>query len=89
MQTADSRAVAATRKAIVANGVPAHLTTYFGTNFAMRGPETPPLPGPEVVYPMAFLVEQSAGSTVQAHFHRRARHIACTRIVAVAERGVV
>ena len=69
MQTADSRAVAATRKAIVANGVPAHLTTYFGTNFAMRGPETPPPPGPEVVYPMAFLVEQSAGSTVQAHFH--------------------
>src|SRR5918997_5705706 len=69
MQTAGSRAVAATRKAIVANGVPAHLTTYFGTNFAMRGPDAPPPPGPEVVYPMAFLVEQSAGSTVQAHFH--------------------
>lgn len=69
MRTADGAAVAATRRAIVANGVPAHLTTFFGTNFAVRGPETPRPPGPEAVYPMAFLVEQSAGSTVQAHFH--------------------
>ena len=30
-------------------GVPAHLTTYFGTNFAMRTAETPPPPGPEVI----------------------------------------
>src|SRR5919199_2365261 len=69
MRIAEARAAAATRRAIVANGVPAQLTTYLGTNFAMRGPDSPPPPGPEVVYPMAFLVEQSAGSTVQAHFH--------------------
>jgi hypothetical protein len=84
MQTADSQVVAATRKAIVANGVPAYLTTFFGTNFAIREPDSPLPPGPEVVYPMAFLVEQSAGSTVQAHFHAANQFQ-----VVVAGRGVL
>jgi hypothetical protein len=84
MQTANSQVVAATRKAIVANGVSAYLTTFFGTNFAMRGPDLPLPPGPEVVYPMAFLVEQSAGSTVQAHFHAANQFQ-----VVVAGRGVL
>lgn len=69
MQIADRAAVAGTRRPIVANGVPAQLTTYFGTNFAMRTAETPPPPGPEMVYPMGFLVEQAADTLVQAHFH--------------------
>ncbi|MFC7539658.1 hypothetical protein ACFQU2_09635 [Siccirubricoccus deserti] len=69
MQITNGQSAAATRKPVVANGVPAHITTYFGTNFAVRGPDTPPPPGPEAVYPMGFLVEQSADSLVQAHFH--------------------
>ncbi len=54
---------------VVANGVPARLTTYFGSNWTTRGPDAPPPPGPEELYPMAFLVEQSAETTVQAHYH--------------------
>ena len=69
MQIAERNAVAPTRRAIAPNGVPAHLTTYFGTNFAMGGPDTPPPPGPEAVYPMGFLVEQGADTLVEAHFH--------------------
>lgn len=69
MQIAPRDAVAPTRRAILPNGVPAHLTTYFGTNFATRTAETPPPPGPEVIYPMGFLVEQGAETLVQAHFH--------------------
>ncbi len=59
----------ARRREVVANGVPAVLTTYFGSNWTLAGPDAPPPPGPEVLYPMAFLVEQSANTTVQAHYH--------------------
>ncbi len=57
------------RRDVVANGVPATLTTYFGSNWTLAGPDAPPPPGPEVLYPMAFLVEQAANTTVQAHYH--------------------
>lgn len=56
------------RRAIVSNGVQAHLTTFIGSNRYVGG-EAQARPGPEVVYPMAFLVEQPPGSVVQAHFH--------------------
>ncbi|MDO9712106.1 hypothetical protein [Paracraurococcus lichenis] len=56
-----------TRRPIVSNGVAAHLTTYIGANRYMPDAGAPP--GPEAVYPMAFLVEQPAGSVVAAHFH--------------------
>lgn len=56
------------RREVVANGVPAALTTYFGRNWTMGAVEAPPPPG--VIYPMAFLVEQSAGTLVQAHYHQ-------------------
>jgi hypothetical protein len=59
----------AQRRDVVANGVPATLTTYFGSNWTLAGPDAPPPPGPEVLYPMAFLVEQSAETTVQTHYH--------------------
>jgi hypothetical protein len=57
------------RRPIVSNGVSAHLTTFIGSNRYMAGADAPPPPGPEAVYPMAFLVEQPAGSVVQTHFH--------------------
>lgn len=60
----------AQRRDVVANGVPATLTTYFGSNWTLAGPDAPPPPGPEVLYPMAFLVEQSAETTVQTHYHQ-------------------
>ena len=56
-----------TRRAIVSNGVGAHLTTFIGSNRYMA--DAAPPPGPEAVYPMAFLVEQPPGSVVDAHFH--------------------
>ncbi|MFZ4405795.1 MAG: hypothetical protein ACOYOH_00570 [Paracraurococcus sp.] len=60
-------AARATRRAIVSNGVSAHLSTFIGSNRYMASAEPPP--GPEAVYPMAFLVEQPPGSVVDAHFH--------------------
>ncbi len=60
----------AQRREVIANGVPAALTTYFGSNWTLAGPDAPPPPGPEVLYPMAFLVEQSAETTVQTHYHQ-------------------
>lgn len=58
----------ASRRPIVSNGVQAHLTTFIGSNrYVAEGAQA--LPGPAEVYPMAFLVEQPAGSVVQAHFH--------------------
>ena len=64
---APGEAARATRRAIVSNGVDAHLTTFIGANRYMASAEPPP--GPEAVYPMAFLVEQPAGSVVASHFH--------------------
>ncbi|MFC7475226.1 hypothetical protein ACFQS7_12730 [Dankookia sp. GCM10030260] len=64
---APGEAAHASRRAIVSNGVHAHLTTFIGANRYVAG--TAPPPGPEAVYPMAFLVEQPAGSVVDAHFH--------------------
>lgn len=60
-------AARANRRAIVSNGVQAHLTTFIGANRYTASAEPPP--GPEAVYPMAFLVEQPAGSVVASHFH--------------------
>ncbi|MBY0337171.1 MAG: hypothetical protein K2X11_11185 [Acetobacteraceae bacterium] len=67
---ADSRAVAATRRPVNANGVPIHTTTFVGTNWTVRGPDSPPPPEPGSFYPMAFLVEQPPGSVVTSHFHQ-------------------
>lgn len=58
-----------TRRPIVSNGVSAHLTTFIGSNRYMAGAASSPPPGPDAVYPMAFLVEQPADSVVQVHFH--------------------
>jgi hypothetical protein len=69
-QIVSRQAAQAGRREVVANGVPAAITTYIGSNWMTRGPDAPPPPGPEVVYPMAFLVEQSAETVVQAHFHQ-------------------
>lgn len=57
------------RRPIVSNGVSAFLTTYIGSNRYNAAPAAPEPPGAGTVYPMAFLVEQPAGSVVQAHFH--------------------
>jgi hypothetical protein len=64
---ASGEAAQTTRRAIVSNGVDAHLTTFIGANRYMASEASPP--GPEAVYPMAFLVEQPAGSVVDSHFH--------------------
>jgi hypothetical protein len=64
---ASATAAAASRRPIVSNGVGAHLTTYLGAN--RYTPAAEPPPGPETLYPMAFLVEQPADSVVAAHFH--------------------
>ncbi len=57
------------RRPIVSNGVSAHLTTFIGSNRYLAAGAAQRLPGPEEVYPMAFLVEQPPGSVVEAHFH--------------------
>jgi hypothetical protein len=55
------------RQPIVSNGVAAFLTTFIGSNRYSQTAAEPP--GPEAIYPMAFLVEQPPGSVVNAHFH--------------------
>ncbi|WP_043358820.1 hypothetical protein [Belnapia sp. F-4-1] len=57
------------RRAIVSNGVAAHLTTFIGANRYNPSAASAEPPGPEAVYPVAFLVEQPAGSVVASHFH--------------------
>jgi hypothetical protein len=57
------------RRAIVSNGVAAHLTTFIGANRYNPPAALAEPPGPATVYPMAFLVEQPAGSVVASHFH--------------------
>jgi hypothetical protein len=57
------------RRPIVSNGVSAFLTTFIGSNRYNMAAAAPEPPGPEAVYPMAFLVEQPPESVVQAHFH--------------------
>ncbi|MBX9750340.1 MAG: hypothetical protein K5Q68_12210 [Roseococcus sp.] len=64
-----AEAARATRRPVTANGVPIHTTTYIGTNWTNRRPDSPPPPEPGAFYPMAFLVEQPPGSVVQSHFH--------------------
>jgi hypothetical protein len=67
---ADSQVASATRRPVNANGVPIHTTTFVGTNWTMRGPDSPPPPPAGSFYPMAFLVEQPPGSVVQGHYHQ-------------------
>src|SRR3954464_12357154 len=67
LATAD--AARKSRRPIVSNGVSAFLTTFIGSNRYNRAAAAPEPPGPEAVYPMAFLVEQPPGSVVQTHFH--------------------
>jgi hypothetical protein len=64
---ASATTAADSRRAIVSNGVGAHLTSFIGAN--RFNPDAAPPPGPEALYPMAFLVEQPAESVVAAHFH--------------------
>ena len=66
---ASSKVAHASRKPFVANGVPIHLTTFIGTNVAMRGSGAPE-PRPGDPQPMAYLVEQPPGSVVKSHYHQ-------------------
>lgn len=66
---ASSQVAQASRRPVVANGVPIHTTAFIGTNWTMRGPDSPPAPVPGTPYPMAFLVEQPSSSVVRTHFH--------------------
>lgn len=70
MITISSEAVRPLRKPITSNGVGLHTTTFIGSNWMTRGPDSPPPPGPGVLYPMAFLVEQPPHAVVAAHFHQ-------------------
>jgi hypothetical protein len=58
----------ATRRRASSNGAGFWHSTYLGAN--RYRPEAAPPPEPGQLYPMAFLVEQDAGSTVGAHFHQ-------------------
>lgn len=65
---ADADTARATRRRASSNGTGFWHTTYLGANRYRPDAAPPPLPG--ALYPMAFLVEQDAGSTVGAHFHQ-------------------
>ncbi len=62
-------AVRATRRRGTTNGTGFWLSTYVGANRYTRAADAPE-PAPGEIYPMAFLVEQDAGSVVGAHYHQ-------------------
>ncbi|MGH7043965.1 MAG: hypothetical protein ACREFY_17820, partial [Acetobacteraceae bacterium] len=66
--TAPAEAASTTRRRASSNGTGFWHTTYLGTN--RYRPDAAPPPAPGTLYPMAFLVEQDANSTVRAHFHQ-------------------
>jgi hypothetical protein len=66
--TAAAEAALATRRRAQSNGAAFWHTTFIGAN--RYRPDAAPLPAPDAIYPMAFLVEQDAGVTVGAHFHQ-------------------
>ena len=61
----DARAM---RRRASSNGTGFWLTTYIGAN--RYAPATEPPPGPDTIYPVAFLVEQDADAVVGAHYHQ-------------------
>jgi len=58
----------ATRRRGESNGATFWLTTFLGDNRFHATDDAPP--PADAIYPMAFLVEQDADVTVQAHFHQ-------------------
>lgn len=56
------------RRRANSNGADFWLTSYIGANRYAASAGDPPAPGS--IYPMAFLVEQDAGSVVGAHYHQ-------------------
>ncbi len=67
--TATPDAATPTRRRGESNGATFWLTTFLGSNLFTRRDDVPP-PTADAIYPMAFLVEQDPGATVQAHFHQ-------------------
>jgi hypothetical protein len=65
--TAD--AARATRRRASSNGTPFWFTSYIGANRYTQ-PADEAVPGPDTIYPMAFLVEQDPSSIVGAHYHQ-------------------
>jgi hypothetical protein len=65
---ASAEDVRAKRRRASSNGTGFWLTTYIGAN--RYAPDIEPPPGPDTIYPMAFLVEQDADAVVGAHYHQ-------------------
>jgi hypothetical protein len=57
------------RRGTAADGVSFWHTLYLGTTRYNMAPGTPD-PAPDVLFPMAFLVEQDPGTTANAHYHQ-------------------
>jgi hypothetical protein len=58
------------RRGSAPDGVTFWHTLYLGTTRYNMAPGTPD-PAPDVLFPMAFLVEQDPGSTANAHYHQQ------------------
>ena len=58
------------RRGSAPDGVTFWHTLYLGTTRYNMAPGTPD-PAPDLLFPMAFLVEQDPGSTAQAHYHQQ------------------
>lgn len=58
------------RRGSAADGVTFWHTLYLGTTRYNMAPGAPD-PAPDVLSPMAFLVEQDPGSTANAHYHQQ------------------
>ena len=65
---AAAETASATRRRASSNGAEFWFTSFIGAN--RYSPGVGPAPGPEALYPMAFLVEQDANAVVGAHFHQ-------------------
>ncbi len=68
MLMTDAATAAGTRRRGQSNGATFWHTTYIGANRFY--PEGGQPPAPDLLYPMAFLVEQDPGAMVVGHFHQ-------------------
>jgi hypothetical protein len=69
LMTSAETAQANRRRGTAADGVTFWHTLYIGTTRYNMAPGTPD-PAPDMLFPMAFLVEQDPGSTANAHYHQ-------------------
>jgi hypothetical protein len=73
VKVSGEQAAARRQRHVTPNGAMTHISTYMGTNameLAAQGKSKDEMAGLAGPYPMAYLVDQAADCTVEAHYHQ-------------------